>query len=110
MRAPVLPVRRFVVSRIEREFLAVTHCPQPVGRNPQRNEVSSSSYRTPFAQCQIVLSGPALVAVPLNRYRPGGIPFEYGSRLIQYRLRRRSELGAVILEKNRFERRVAIQS
>src|SRR5580704_12099573 len=42
VRAPVLRVRRIVVSGVEREFLAVTDGPQPVGRNAERHQVGSS--------------------------------------------------------------------
>src|SRR4051794_9309163 len=60
VRAPVLRERRFVMARIERKLLAVADGAQPVGRNPQGDEIRARGDRAALAQRQIVLGCPAL--------------------------------------------------
>src|SRR2546429_2793205 len=76
MRAPVLGERRFVVAWIERELLAVADGSQPIGGDAEGHEVGARGDRPALAQRQIVLGGPALIAVPFDRYGPAGIAFQ----------------------------------
>src|ERR1700681_201496 len=55
MRAAVLGERRIVMTRIERELLAVAHRAEPIGRNPERHQIGARGNRPPLAQRQIVL-------------------------------------------------------
>src|SRR5437899_2603929 len=83
MRAPVLGERRFVVAWIERELLAVAHGSQPVGGNAERHEVGARGDRPALAQCQIVLGGPAFVAVSFDRHGPAWKTFQQRRILIE---------------------------
>src|SRR5712692_7561234 len=67
MRAAVFRERRILMTRIEREFLAVAHRAEPIGRNPERQQVGACGDCPLFAQRQIVLGRPAFVAVAFDR-------------------------------------------
>ena len=110
MRAPVLRVRGFVVSRIEREFLAVADGPQPVGRNAQRHQIGARGNRAAFAQCQIVLG-----ACRVRRSGLRSSPSRWGTASaraafsVSTACAAAVDLVAVVLEEHRLERRVAVE-
>src|SRR5687767_14878691 len=55
VRAPVPRPRAFLVTRIERKFLAVADDPHPIGGDAQRDEVRLDGHRAPLAERQVVL-------------------------------------------------------
>src|SRR5688572_27096852 len=98
MRAAVLRPRALVLSRIERKLLPVADGPQPVGGDPERDEIGTGGDGAPLAQCQIVLGRSALVAVAFDCQHPGPVLLQYAGVLVECRLGGRAELGAVVLE------------
>src|ERR1044071_5293205 len=97
------------MTRVEREFLAVADDAQPVGRDALCDEISARRHRSAFAQRQIVLGGSALVAMSFDRDRPGGVALEQRGVLVEYFLTGGTQVAAVELEKDWFERRVPIE-
>src|ERR1700730_10795394 len=104
VRAPILDVRVLVVTGLERKLLAVAHGAEPIGGDAERYQIRARRDRPPFAQCQIVLGGSALVAVSFNRDGPAGVPLQDGSVGIEDSPGVARELAAVVLEEHRLER------
>src|SRR5206468_5442239 len=103
VRAPVLGIRGLVMPGIERELLAVAHRAEPIGRDPQRYQIGACGNRPPFAQRQIVLGGPAFVAVPSDGDRPGRVFPQNGRVLLERLLTLRRQIAAVVLVHHRLE-------
>src|SRR5437667_7789898 len=87
MRPAVLRPGAFVMTGIEREFLAVAHGAEPIGGNTQGHQIRAGGDGPPLAQCQIVLGGPAFVAVSFDGHRPGRIFLEDDGVLLERFLR-----------------------
>src|SRR6266545_2426305 len=104
MGAPVLGERRFVVARVEREFLAVADDAQPVGRNSLSDEIRARRHRPALAQRQIVLGGSTLVAMSFDRYRPAGIALQQRRVLVERFLAGRADVASVEFVEHWFER------
>src|SRR5262249_39085231 len=81
--AAILRERRFVMTRIKREFLAVADRAQPIGGNAQRNQIRARGTRATLAQRQIVLGCAAVVAVTFDRHGPAAIPFQQCRVVVQ---------------------------
>src|SRR5262245_6876542 len=109
MRPAVLRERHLRMARIERELFAIAHRAQALRADPERHQIRTRVDRAPFAQCQIVLGGPALVAMALDRDGPGAVALQYDRVLVEDLLRRSRQLVAVVLEEHRLERRVLVQ-
>src|ERR1700730_17174051 len=104
VRAPVLDVRVLVVTGLERKFLAVAHGAESIGGDAERHQIRAGCDSPPFAQCQIVLGGSALVAVSFNRDGPAGVFFQDEGVGIEDPHGVSRELAAVVLEEHRLER------
>src|SRR5262245_22601513 len=109
MRAAILLVRALVMARVERELLAVAHSAESIGRNAERHQVGARGDRAALPQCQIVLGGPAFVAVTFDRDGPRRVAFQDCRVLIEGLLAGRAQVAAVELEEDRFERRCLVQ-
>src|SRR5436190_18086622 len=105
----ILRVRRLVVSRIEGELLPVTDDAQTVAGDTERDEIRARRRGAALAQRQIVLGGPALIAVPFDRDGPAGVALEHARVLVEHALPVSTEIAAIELEKDRLQRRVAIE-
>ena len=66
MRTAILRVRGFIVARVERKLLPVAHGAQPIRGDAERHQIRARRHGATLAQCQIVLGGPAFVAVTFN--------------------------------------------
>src|ERR1051325_339761 len=104
MRAAVLRPGAFVVSGIERELLAVAHRAKPIGADADRDEIGARGDRPAFAQRQIVLGGPAFVAMSLDRDGPAWILLQHRGVVVEELLRFGRQLVAVEREEYRLER------
>src|SRR5688572_18869305 len=109
MTATVLRHRFLGLARIERKLLAVADRANPIAGDSERDEKRLHGKGASFAKREVVLSRTALVAVSLDRNHPARIRLQdfgigrggLAPRLIQF--------GAVDSEKDRLQRRVAIQ-
>src|SRR4051812_46930470 len=102
--APVLLVRSLVMAGIERELLAVADGPQPIGRNAERHEVGARRDRAPLSQSEIVLGGPALVAMAFDGHAPRRITLQQRRVFVEHLLAWGAEIAAVELEEHRLQR------
>src|SRR5215471_13529486 len=105
----VLRVRRLVVSGIEGELLPVADDAQAVAGDAERDEIRTRRCGAPLAQRQIVLGGPAFIAVSFDRDGPAGVALEHAGVLVEHALPIATEVAAIELEKDRLQRRVAIE-
>ena len=101
MRAAVLPIRRLVMSRIERELLPVTDDAEAVGGDAERDEIAARGDGAPFTQRSIVLGGPTFVAVSFDGHGPRGVPLEQAGVGVQDALPFSRQVAAIELEKDR---------
>src|SRR5204863_5618653 len=65
VRTAVLRPGVLGVGLVEGELLAVTDCPQPVGRDAERHHVGLGRRGATFAEREVVLGRAALVTMPL---------------------------------------------
>src|SRR6266540_3720588 len=109
MRAAILRPRRFAVTLIEGELLAVAHGLHTRGRNAQRDEIITRGNGAAFTKRKVVLGGAALVAVAFDRDLPAVELLQNPCVLLQHLLRLGRKVGAVELIKHRLERGIAIK-
>ena len=83
------------MAGIEREFLPVAHGLEAIRGNAQRSQVGDRGSRASIAQCQIVLGGPALIAMAFDGDDPRGILFEHGRVGVEHGLAGRIDLVTV---------------
>src|ERR1700685_4452258 len=98
MRSPVLGPAGFIALSAERLFLAVADGPDTVCRNAQRDQGLLGGIRAVVAQCQVVFSRAALVAVPLDGELDVGMLLQKARVGLQGVLRLLSDIVAVVGE------------
>src|SRR5688500_2948237 len=93
----------FAVAHIEREFLSVTYCTDPIRRYTQRRQIRLHRDRAALAKRQVVLGRSALVAVAFDRDSPRRVLLEHSGIGLRDGPAALVQFGTVDREEHRFE-------